>query len=316
MSKNLEEVLSLYSYYRKDHILSRNKNLAEWMFKFEESYTVASLYRSEQLVAMFGYIRSDSKFGGSGIPLTIYGAGWAGSDDAPGAAMILLQSTLRELKANFVAIGLSEVAVRLYQERNYQIGQFRNFHLAINSSAGSSFGCKNIVEIDKTGLQELDILDVEKCPKHFFEELFAKYPSRSSHFLTNRYSQSPSFDYHQRVISVHGIPISYISYRWVVTTKGPIMRVLDLLIWPKRKISDVQASIHKLLSENSDAILDYRMAGQDSLVLSQILCDESCSAVIPHLVSPLVWEPSVLLFAANFEPTYLSRADGDQDREN
>jgi hypothetical protein len=317
--KRLEDVRDLFNFYSENHVLGRDQNLARWMFQLETGFSVAELRKDDSLVAMFAYIRSDGRFRDSRSDLTIFGAGWAASADAPGSGAILLKQVLKSLDADFIAVGLSDASKAIYSQMKMEMGKLRNFHFFDSVQSAREWGCwhqQTSTAHGPSGHIFEEVAEQLGRDSTVLDSVISRYPSRSIDYLRQRFLSHPEFGYKTQMITNDGNPICIAAFRLVDTPKGNILRLVDLLIWPGVEAAQLNLVFEELLRRSMAAVLDYRLSGQDVQLLSKVLFPDDCEAIIPHLVSPIKWENTTLDFVCTRQFEHLSRADGDQDRPN
>ena len=305
------------TFWKKDHIFVKNRNLFNWQHKNGESYNFVLAIDADEIIGILGFIPT-SHFSSALLAYNeMWLAIWKVREDVkkPGVGLMML-SYLRKQFNNptICSLGLSQQVIPLYRALKYEIGilEHRAFFNQEYVSSGFITPPKEfIVASIKSDIQfdcAVDHSDLKKC-----RALFDSQPKKNPEYIVKRYLEHPGYEYKMIFFRRSGNVISIIVYRIVRINELVIARVVDV-VGANILEEEFNYPISLFLKHRHIDYID---------VVSNLACSNKSgfiqngdSLILPNYFEPLEIRNVEIDYAYKSDTGLLSifRGDSDQDR--
>lgn len=314
------------------HILSQSRELFLWQYAQQENGELNFLLarNGKKIVGILGFT-VNSQYCESGIPNDIkWLSMWKVTPEAENGTGLRL---LNFAESNFPSFGTGTVgcnlkALEIYKSLGYLTGELEHFYYpnrnySFDNSSIYNFSSQELLNSQTADLElfieavEENVM-LEKLDLHLIKspEVEKFKPSK---YIVNRYLNHPFYKYQFKLIlDSNQNELGFIIFRVSQTSKGNVLRVLELVMYGKH--TNIGSVLEKLLDLNNCQYADF---------FTQILYGESTyengfirvenSMNLPNLFEPLSIEKAKIYFALKLKqeiPIQLTRGDCDQDRPN
>ena len=320
---NLNDSANILEFIReewsRDHVFLRYQELFEWQHRSGNELSFILAENSGRVEAILGYIPSSHwshQHQAKTVSLAIWKAGEANS--TPGVGLHLLSELRRvERPDRIVAIGVSKIALNIYERLEFSTGVMSHF------ASGPMLAKYRANENFASGTSRMKVKSSELKGRPIFKNL---YPFRYSEFrnekyIVNRYKLHPSYSYEafswkhrkQSCLTIH---------RSIRTDSLTISRIVDV-IGDRGMLPSLGAELHELAVERGWDYIDLVCFGHDPNEMEHggfVDRFKFPDLVLPHHFEPFENKNVDLAFAvksySGSGPGYLYLADSDQDRPN
>ena len=321
-----EVVQFLKDHWKTDHIFVKNPGLLVWQHQsqVEDELNIVAAFDSEtgKIFAFHGFIpvsRFDRSLPDGEISLAIWKA-----LPHPSAAALGIQTQFfleKTLRADTIsAIGLEDVAKKLYKAIRYEVGQLDHFYI-LNPMASSAILTKNAVHSFMKPFQEsIAILPLTDCDPDKWVEVFESYnckyaPTKSFEYFMDRYVRHPIYSYQCYAIEVGGQPMGIVASRVCRAMGAESLRLIDVVF--KERLDWLAVFTSKLLMASRAEYADFYNHGLKDLVIETGWNLREGSTIIPNYFEPFEMRNIDLDYAYRNNTKrhfVLVKGDGDQDR--
>ena len=202
-SSNSDEIMSFIgSQWKKNHILSSNKELFDWQYKGPNNYNFVVAKDKKKIIGILGFI-PNKKYDCEIKENIIWLALWKVNEHKKyvGIGTRLLLKLINENPDSVVAVnGIEDNVLKIYESFGFQIGSLKQFYLPnpniesrliVRNSPYSFKENENLIS-DLYGSFE----NVNDSLDDLKEDLFIKFNKyKSKNFLQERYLNNPFYDY-------------------------------------------------------------------------------------------------------------------------
>ena len=324
-------VLFIDCHWKKDHALVKSRALLDFQHLNKEegcyNFIVAENNETKEYDALVGFISTaqyDKKLIKNG---DYWGAIWKFREDVTNceisnAAFYIWKRIFKQpYFQSYAAIGISEVAKRIYEVSRIPIASLNqyyianetvdNFKIGANLIKGNTNACSShishIKSIDINQIEEGDVKAVYK-------------PIKSIEYIKNRYSKHPIYKYMFWGIFSETLNAIFV-IRKVQVKEACVLRVIDVL-GDISKIGDIYDDIQRLLKENNAEYLDFMNYGLDEACFTRMgfqhLDLNQEEIIVPNYFEPFEKKNVKLEIAYKSKSdNYVAfKGDSDQDRPN
>lgn len=313
------------AHWRKDHIMSRDRELFEYEFvdKNKVHVLIAVDRETNSIQAMYGFLFSSKTEG----KRDIWGSIWKANDDVQNIPMLgleLAKRLEREAGARYrIGIGLNSktaVPIERYAFKRHIFKMKQWFYL--NRSIGD-YKIAIIKDIEDDVTWENEKSDIEICDLKSIEEFeqfiridkYDQIPYKDNWYINHRYYEHPRYKYRLVGMRDKDDQKGVLVLRGVAINDRRVMRIVDYIgnkdiIGKAREVFDELVFDYEYIDFWEYGLDDKIMQKAGFVERSQTRC------VIPNYFEPFVQE-NVEIFASSTESEVLCfKADGDQDRPN
>ena len=321
-----EVVQFLREHWNVDHIFVKNPGLLVWQHqsRVEDELNIIIALDSEtgKIFAFHGFIpasRFDRDLPDGEMSLAIWKALPHPSATALGIqTQFFLEKTLRA--DSIAAIGLEEVAKKIYKAIRYEVGQLDQFYI-LNPMISKAVLTKNAVHSSAESFKESIVIHrLSDCDPDKWAEVFESYrckytPAKSFEYFMERYVRHPLYSYQCCAVEVGGLPAGVVSSRICTTMGVKALRVVDVVF--KDRLDWLAPYAFKLLGESNAEYADFYNHGLKNLILGTGWNLREGNTIIPNYFEPFERRNVILdyAFRNNTKRHFvIVKGDGDQDR--
>ena len=282
----------LNDYWKKDHILSRNKELMDYQHYNGYGYNFVVAIEEGKIYTALGFIPT-SQYDKEIKDYDVWLAIWCKTPDCPkGLGTKLLDFLEESLRPRSIgAIGINDTIEQLYLKRGWVSGVANHYFLPFIDYLAQWEKCEELVRVTKVGVN-------------------GQCPAKSDTYINKRYRLNPFYDY-----TVYGIRDCTFVIRKIYNGRTSILRVVD--IFGELPVN-VQFAFNSLMRfENAQYIdcLNYGIPKEKFLKMG--FYEKPDNLIIPNWTEPFTMEHKPLKFAYKAQGDYiLFKGDSDQDRKN
>lgn len=306
--------------WSSDHIFLRYQELFEWQHRSGNELNFILAENSGRVDAILGYIPS-SHWSHRHQPKTVSLAIWkaGGANSIPGVGLHLLSELRRiERPDRIVAIGVSEIALSIYEKLSFSTGIMSQF------AAGPMLTKDRAInEMVNSGSSRVMVKSVDLKDSPSFKNLYSfRYSEfRNENYILNRYELHPSYSYEAFAWKHRGRSCITI-HRGIQTESLTISRIVDV-IGDRNMVSNLGFELHDLAVEKGWDYVDLVCSGHEPEKMEDggfVDRFKFPDLVLPHHFEPFENKNVDLAFAvksySRSGTEYLYLADSDQDRPN
>lgn len=314
------------------HILSQSRELFLWQYAQHENRELNFLLarNNKKIVGMLGFTLN-SQYCEVGITHDMkWLSMWKVTSEAEKGTGLRLLNFAESRFPSFATgtVGCNLKVLEIYKSLGYLTGElehfyYPNYNYHFDDSSIYNFTSQELINFQTENLElcievvEENIM-LEKIDLHLKKspEVEKFKPAK---YIVNRYLNHPFYKYRfNLILDSNQNELGFIIFRVSQTSKGNVLRVLELVM--NRKRTNVSSVLEKLLHQNNCQYADFftKTLHGDSTYENGFIRVES-SMNLPNLFEPLSIEKSKLYFALkpNQEiPIQITRGDCDQDRPN
>jgi hypothetical protein len=332
---HLNEIIAfIRDHWNHDHVFVRSPKLFTWQYfdplEAKLNFVVARRKADNSILGILGYIPV-AHFDTNLKHLRDYWlALWKVRDDAAGRQvglplLLFFEQKLRPLSV--AAIGISEVASRIYKALGFRMGQLEHLYFLNETLKSPQIvgGYHSAAHIRRPfrcnkGLQLNQIREPHRKLNEY--QNLRQIPTKTTHYYLSRYASHPFYKYDFFAIHQGGVPLGFIVTREVRAEGSIAIRVVDFSLSPDCYYSlgfVLRELVHDCGAEFADIYCHgfVGLAEQSGLA---ILKPSESQLIIPNHFEPLVRVNINLLFAyrsqSNGSDYHIVKGDSDQDRPN
>ena len=321
--------------WKKDHILSTNKDLLKWQYLDDKNnYHFVIAIENNKIIGILGFIPFGkySKINNLNFCLALWIVNKNTNFPGLGVGMISFLRKRKQLN-NIYTIGLSDDAVKIYTALKFNISSLRHF-IIINNKI-REFGILKNVQRHKlySNKNERDycrLIEVKAYKK--ISDIFDRYISlhnnnknKNLEYLLNRYYKNPFYKYRFFLLKDKDrgcmIIVRKVSYKQYTA-----LRIIDC-VGDFNLISLMGSSLKKLIINENHEYIDFLQYGIETSILDRagfIEVDQMSGLIAPNNFEPFEQKNKNIYFAyknysrqyTNKYNDYFFKGDGDQDRPN
>ncbi len=310
-------------YWRKNHILSRDKELFEWQYggNDDKLNIVLGFDENESIQGMLGFVAyddSDSK----DIALAL----WKANPSTGFLGVKLIKYLIEnEPHREIVCPGINvETTAKIYEHLGMHVGTMTQWY---RLSKVSSYHIAKVVDghipsyciIDKE-IDFIKISDIESLKSIFggFICSDSNVPYKSIGYVENRYFKHPRYVYHPYVIRNNTEKTNtLIIFRIQECNNSRALRLIDC-IGDVNNLRFITRHLDDLLIENKCEYVDCYETGIDDKLMESGGWIKATNEgnVIPDYFSPFDLRKVDIYYSTSSATAVLLKGDGDQDRPN
>ena len=310
-------------YPKKNHILSKNKQLVNFYYNFgdQKNTNLVGLYKKKKLIAAIGLIPTtnwDKK-----LKKDYFIAFLLKEKSNKTSSLSLWHYIYKKIKPNLlVSMGINlKTSGKIFEK----LGKIQPFsHHYINNPTIKSKLATNLNSLKKNKVKQYEIseLKLEISNKIYFLPNCNYVPEKSKNYFINKYLKNPFYNYFVINFYDNRKLVFFFICRKINIKKynSQIIRVVDFCGQiPKDKY--IKNVIEKYLIDKKIAYLDFLSFGIKDDILSKIgFLKKSAKQKIPNYFEPFI-DQDTDLNCAILNNTYkkkilLVKGDGDQERPN
>lgn len=327
-------VAFLDNYWRKNHVLSKSKELMDWQYLDAKNHRynfIFAIYReTDEIHGILGFIKTDHFDEEIKFPMR-WGAIWKIREDVAsrGLGLAMKLYMYEHVKAPYAGgIGLSRFSREINKKMGEEMGKLTHFYM-INPKMDTFLLIDNLKNSDKeSGAIADENLKFVACDAQEFEKAQEDYleymlPYKSKLYYVNRFLKHPFYKYHcAKVVDGEQRSKAVFFYRICEHNDAKCIMIVDFLGTEKALIG-TKGCFEKLLEDNQAEYISFYEYGLSEDALQEAgfkKRDES------EVVIPLYYEPfekvNVDIDFHYFNDTsveekkYFFKGDADQDRPN
>jgi len=322
--KQLQSFLS--KYWRKNHILARNKNFLLWQHKQGSTLTYATAKMENKIFCIIGYIPQshyDSKLSKKEIFLTI---SRAINNISPAIHLKVFRFLKEKLAKNFIgSLGAWNNRVANYNKfLGFTVGAMDHYFIAspdIKKYKVIKYN-KKLTTSFKNSNYKFDEINEKFLKKNKLSNLFKKqYPIKSNIFLINRYLKHPIFKYNIFVIKKNSKSLAIVVIRKIKIGKSNVLRIIDF-IGREKEFSNIGNLVVYLFKKYKSEFIDIYSYGINTkyMRLAGFLDRKKIkNLVVPDFYKPFKRKNINIMYGyiskhVNKNKIRIVKGDGDQDR--
>lgn len=317
-------------HWRKDHILGLSKELLDFQYlnplSQKYNFVIAINNTTAEIDALLGFIPTyqyDKRLFEQG---DYWGAIWKVRSDVQNVEIknlgLSVWERLFELDnfRSWAAIGISEIAKKIYTISGMQIGELAHYYLP-NISA-KDFYIADHIDVERVSIPKYpeNIVIREVRIEQIRERVDCTYqPRKSISYLKNQYLKHPFYKYHFWGIFDSDQLVSIWTLRIIRMNKSKVVRIVDIL-GNIEHLPCLSAELQKKMVDIGAEYMDILNYGIDENVFFNIgflKLDPIGDVIIPNYFEPFERKNIRIEFAykANFDYV-IFKGDSDQDRPN
>lgn len=208
------------------------------------------------------------------------------------------------------AVGISDVAKRIYRAFRYNIGVLEHFYI-------KNPHCENFKIADfKQNCTKFKSEDVKLKPVDItkLKDSFVKFhPQKSINFLINRYIKHPIYHYEIYGIFKKNLLVSLCVFRKIEANGGICLRIVD---WLGDFVPNCYYAFLDLLLEFNAEYIDLLCLGSKEKILKMGFCLKGVDELIPNYFEPFLKQNVSIEYAYKSKQDFYTifKGDSDQDR--
>lgn len=305
-------------YWRKNHIMGRNRELFEFQHKWGDKITFALSEKDEHITGVLGFI----PYSESNRDITL--AIWKTNKTEDTMQGLNILSFLRENGdvRTISAPGINPKIISIYKflglgtgkmKQWYRLHEVPEYRIAkvANSNIPEFFADEDIViEKIKDFSEAVSDFGIEECLIRDHQLI------KSKEFLKRRYFEHPTFSYIKYGIRAEGKKL-FVVLRVQECNESAALRIIDC-IGDHDLFKYFTGEIDKLLEEYNCEYADcYETGVKDSVFIEGGWCllDDSGN-IIPDYFAPFEQRNIDIYYMSEIEGAILFKGDGDMDRPN
>ena len=316
--------------WKKNHILSKNKELFEYDFREEELLNfIIAKSPNNQILGLIGYIKSNT----SNHP-DIWASIWKVSslNKYPLLGLYLLNYLRKKIHyRHFIVSGISKNTIDIYKGLGIQTGILKQAYILnpckkkfeIAKINNSKIRGERESHLSKTNYYIEEIKDYEILESYLNSiNLKSCIPYKDFNYFQKRFLQHPIFIYQYYGIFSNKCISALIVCRVVTYCDSKCIRIVDYY-GKHDKIVFAKPYLLNLLIEYNYEYIDFLQYGfNNDILLSagfRFLDYEKDDIIIPNYFAPFIRKNRAINFAADLDQSEsftIFKADGDQDRPN
>jgi hypothetical protein len=322
--EEVEELKSyLNTYWQKDHVLVKSRELFDWQYKEDGYYNfvIGRNNNTGKIDGAMGFIpvyhfdenlKQNNEF---------YGALWSTNENAgPGLGMAIMKYVWRRFKpTSYLGLGLSEIAVRMYKALKQEMGILDHYYYLNQYCDDYKIATvkkklkKQLIDNPKVVISEVYRLS-EIALKHKYK------PVKSIDYMINRYQKHPIYTY--RFMGVY--ESNELTCIWVIrkvnVNNSSCIKIVDMF-GSINRLGDIANSLNEFLVSEKAEYIDCLNYGIGESVFKQMgfkRLDHNGKDIIPNYFEPFEKKNIIYEFAIdNMVDDYvIFKGDGDIDRPN
>lgn len=311
------------TYWKKGHALVKSKILLDFQHLENETYNYYIGIENGEVWALLGYIplsHYDSALPGKNA----WGAIWKIRDNCPypGLGLELMDTLLANESADsFAAIGISQIAKKIYRLYGMETGVLNQYYIANNNlqdtRIAQNLTCVHPAVPAANGWQILPISDLNTIPELTSQQT----PQKSRQYYIDRYQNHPIFKYifwgiyHESELTCVWV------LRRVIANAASALRIMDMY-GPVEGLPSLHGLVQEILQSESCEYVDCLNYGIDCKFFEHmgfIKHDvKSSQSILPQHFEPFEPRnvPIEIAFTSKKAPYIVFKGDSDQDRPN
>lgn len=318
------------NHWKKGHALVKSKELLDFQHlnKDDNTYNfiVAENNETKEYDALVGFIPTsqfDSKLAENG---DYWGAIWkcredVSNDEINNAAFYIWKRIFKlPFFRSYAAIGISQIAKRIYEVSRIPVALLNHYYIANNSitvfEIGSNLEKGNPSSLSKIShIREIDIENIGD------DEIPAVYrPIKSIDYFKNRYKNHPIYNYIFWGVYTEKL-IAIFVVRKVDVEKKCVLRVVDVL-GDLSMLGNIYDDVQKQLIQYGAEYLDFMNYGIDQDVILNMgfykLDLMQNNTILPNYFEPFEKRNVSIevAYKAQYDGYVAFKGDSDQDRPN
>ena len=322
-----DEIASFINdYWKQGHVLSRDRELFEYMFLGKDgqlNFVIALDPQSNEVIATLGFIPSDAPH--SRIFLSM----WKSRPDAHlrkyRAGLSVLRFLIDELKPKSIfSTGISAETRDIYKFLRYSC-DVMNHHVIVNNEISDFKIIKN-PPVQSTYSQSSDsvtptlvVINSDNELRNAASKLEFIQTLKDSDYFCHRYLRHPRFKYEVREVLSNNKTVGVVFFRRLFANNRSCIRIIDVIGGEICLKSAIEPLVQEMTA-NGDEYIDLMSWGLDSNQLKEAgfaNCREFADCVVPEYFSPFSQTNVDRWLFTNLPDTeIIYKGDGDQDRPN
>lgn len=315
-------------HWKKGHVLVKSKVLMDFQHynknTNEYNFIVAENQNTSEYDALVGFIPLAQYDDGLKEEGNYWGAIWKAREDIDNeeinnaAFYIWKQFFKLPYFKSYAAIGISDVAKKIYKVSRIPVDYFRQYYIANEDITEMHIGVNlrrsNPSEAVKSSvLKEIDIHSAS-------ETLYCDYqPKKSVQYLINRYAMHPVYKYIFCGLYNNKVLQSIWVIRLLDINGHKILRIVDI-VGNIVNVGSIYSSVQHLLRHTSCEYVDLMNYGISEEYFKQLgfqILDLNSDVIVPNYFEPFEQRNIKIEIAYKAPFNYVSfKGDSDQDRPN
>jgi hypothetical protein len=306
------------TYWRKDHILARDRKLFEWQYvNYGRVNFVVGTDENGDIQGILGYIPYDNN-DDKDIAIAL----WKANKSAAFLGIRLLMFLIKEEKhKNIICTGINmSTTPKIYEQFGMKVVRMNHWYRLCK---GADYVIGKIADteipeilVDKFTLHMIDSADdLDKVVRKINVD---SVPRKSEEYLKKRYFDHPAYRYY-----VYGIcgenaeTVGLLVIRIQEFNKSKVIRFVDF-IGEQSVLAGITGGIDVLLKQFAAEYIDMYETGLDEDILLKAGWKETGMSgnIIPNYFAPFEQKNVDIFCTTSDAGAVLFRGDGDQDRPN
>ena len=312
------------TYWKKDHIFTKDKQLLDWQHLDEEeeryNFVVAYNKNTEEFDAILGFIPTSQYDKDLKKHHEIWLAIWKIKDsmsDKVSGIQLLFYMNSKLKPSTTCAIGITESVRSIYDAFKYKRGNLMHFYI---TSSMYKPGISNIKKIflHERAEKNYKIKEISfEAYKDEFQKIILQSEEsliKSSVYIYNRFMMHPTYRYTIYGIFLDNILVSFFLSRKIIINNNSVIRIVDY--YGEFINSNLSIEFQSLLTKESAEYIDLLCNISNILELENMGFKKKLNTdVIPEYFEPLVQKNVTIEFAFKSKKNIrIFKADSDQDR--
>lgn len=313
----------IHNVWRKEHILSRDKNL--FLYEFQNGdYLNIIIAKDTQnnILGIFGFMKYNSHKNPD-----IAGSLWKVNPDVkePFLGLKLREYFKENIKHNFFAAPGANLQTKpIYKILKMQWRQMKHYYLA-NKKLNQFKIAKNPIlkdiKIHKPITEIAKITTIDEIKEFDFSSNTKVVPRKDLNYIKKKFYNHPRYTYDIYFLKEEGIIKNLFICRVAKVSTSTVYRIVDFY-GELDYIDDIVQFLYQLIIKYNHEYLDFITYGLNNTLLLEAgfnaLDFEDENTVIPNLFEPFVQKNSPIYCVSDKTDLEFRqfKADGDQDRPN
>lgn len=320
-------------YWKKGHILSKNKRLLDWQYldeRYERYNFILAVCREDgEIHGIMGFIPTDLFDAEIATPMR-WGAIWKVREDVAtkGLGLAMKFYMYQYAPAPYAGgIGLSAYSKSINAKLGEEMGVLKHYYM-INNEKKEFCLIKNLTSCCQIPVRADGPAFLETDEQSFsnHERDYAQYllPYKSTRYYINRYFRHPMYQYHCGSLQNERGENAFLFYRLCCHDAARCIMVVDF-IGQESALQGAESAFAKLLVQYDAEYLSFYEYGMDDAVLTaaglSLKTDTEDGLILPLYYEPFV-QKNVLVDYHYFNDdsvvrkVFFFKGDADQDRPN
>jgi hypothetical protein len=304
--------------WKKNHILSVNKNLLDFQYLQGNHYNFFIAEDNKKIIGILGF-----------IPVNLFDISLSGKDywlalwkiddryASHGMGISLLRALYKTFTPDSVGVlGINSEVRKLYEIMGFQTGKLIHYYIA-NPKYEKFYIAENMQIIQESAIESAcfrEIKDIEQINSLYI----GYYPNKSKNYIVNRYCKHPFYKYLFWGAYNEKNLVAVFVLRLQKTKDSQCLRIIDI-IGNHKEISLKRRDFLFITNLFNAEYIDCLNFGiSENEFYNWGFIKKNGNTVIPNFFEPFLKENIDIQFAykSNYPDYVFFKGDGDQDRPN